>query len=899
MTELRNGAARALMAAAGLLLLLLLPVLTGGSAGRGLAASQEEDAYSRFVRVHFIAPRRLVFNERAGDGAPIVDLAPAVYADPDTRYLEYALASFLLQDIRRNDPGLWEIDNGVVTGVTPFLHFTPPPFPVERRAWRGALRYREAAEAPVQDVIVLEGGSGTPRLRLTPSSAPIGTGDPDIRTLDLSRSAGAHEIAGRAVDVFCDGPSERPSLRIRRIGDQVGVFADDLGACVVDVGPTQLGQGARFEVLAEGERLSVRSESGRRLVLVRGGGRVDDGVVSAPGAAGGRYHASEIAQWSQAVERDVISAFSAGPPSADIVTTLDRDLQQLAQSVLDEHLSGQAGGTDEGTGAITIMDALTGEVLAMASAPRGGAQGRPWIDQDDVLGRARAVNQNLQLLPVGSAAKPLMAAAILHRSPSLLGLEIQGQQEADNLLGLPLSSPISNHLSPDWIGFDAFLRDSDNLYAASLLLLGSPDTGGQRCPLAPGQVYRLGGETLTSRPKSVFERLGRDGRCQAAPTGHDRQMRWADTLEDLFDIDAGLRSASGGVSRCASEDGGGQPSPWARLVSQYDGVDACRFVASTPQPEALGLIGARDFRSQVVPSALGNGDGVWSAVKLAEAYARLVTGVRVSASFHGTSSTSGPLGLNAEVRRRITHALTLVPAGTAASTELPGSLAALQEALAAQGQVLGAFAKTGTPVVVSRRYRPVDRAINMLIRRDRLRVSARGALQLGAQSGSRIEIRPGMSRADRERALGLLSRDAVARESLRDVAGVTPAGVIRTLERYAGQMAEGGTPFLIRQGEQAPLLVRVASRAEIIGDTGDPDTPTGKVIALVVAAYGREGLALGDDGRAYDGRARPLRAYVVVVNLQHESRGSNDAANLAARIVSRGLRDRLADGRRR
>lgn len=888
-------------AGAGALAALIALVLFGGHGGASGAVGQG-DAYSRFVTEHFIDARLLVLNTDPDSGAPIVDLAPEVYASPDGVLFQYAAQSHLLQDIRRNDARLWRIENGIVTGIQAG-HSTPPPFPRPTGDWRGTLRYREAVASTTHRTIELDGGPGAPLLILTPDAGPTGTGDPDVTTLSPSDRLAGRPLEAAGFDIECEGPGGG-AVSIRRIGEEVAVRTPAGSACVVDIGPTRLDAGQPgFEILARGERLTIHGDRGGGLTFQRRFLTPDFGRLSAPGAGGARYRAGELASWSAAFERDLGRALAGDSlPPGDIETTLDRELQLGAQAILDDHFSGLEDSSS--IGAITIMDALTGEVLAMASTPRPGAgPDETFLDLDDSLEGVRRRNQNLARLPVGSAVKPLMAAAILQRQPELLTLQIRGQESASDLLGYPFQRPLSNHPAPAWVDFDAFIQGSDNLYAAALTLLGSADVNGQQCRLDPEQGYRMGlaGEAgadqiRTTRPKSVFETADANGRCRPALLEHDRQLRWADTLEDLFDIESGFGQAETACG--ASPDDRIRASPWASLLNRYNRVDLCGFRESTPEIETLGLAGRLDFRTGAIPIILGNGDGRWSTIGLAQAYARLVTGERVTATFMPNAATQAtPLGLDPDVRLALTHALTLVPRGTAANTGLPGALGEAEALLQARGLVLGAFAKTGTPIIASSRYRPTDQAINSLIRFDRIRLaSGTGALLIRTASGQHV-LTGSSDEARRREVIRAIAADPVALEALQRAPGTTVASVVARLIHHLQAMREGQSPFIIQSGNGGRLLVRVASRDDIIGGAGGEDDPSGKVIALVVAAYSPErstGLRIDELGRAWDGRARPQRAYAVVVNIQRESAGGNAAADLAGRVVEELLARRLA-----
>ena len=898
-------------------------ILAGG--GLGVTAErQEADAYTTFVREHFIDTGRLVVSPNAGDedAKPIVDLSSEVYEDRNSDLYLYAAQSFLLDDIRRNDPSIWIIENGRVTDISPFAHYTPPPF-AGRGSWKGLIKFRSPPRRLGPSVILLEPrDQASPQLHLTAGDGAVATGDAGIVRINLGAPGSMPSVFSDTVDLYCRRNDPLPAIKIRRIGDQVGVFADDLSRCTAEVGRTRLRLAGDFEALGQGERLRLHDPEGAEIVYERRAFRPRGEVMSAPTASGDRARLPDVSWWSAAVERDFEAAFGGADriPADDIVTSLDPDIQADVQRLLDTHLADSAvGGRDARIAAVTVMDALTGEVLAMASAPRAPPGRSDYVDRDDDWSRATRVNQNLQLHPIGSVAKPLMAAAILQDNPELMTLQIRGRPAAGDILGLPLTAPLSNHEAPAWVDFNAFIAGSDNIYAASLALLGSADRGGGRCSLAPGDSYRLRGVERDTRPKSAFERIGRDGVCLPASTESRRQLRWPDALSRLFGVnisergryvvgdDAACFGGDGSMRRYG--DGVHDAGPWAGLLSRYADANACGFRESSPLREALALDAARDFRTQLLPVVLGNGDGVWSTVKTAEAYSRLVTGRAVRSRFTVGADSFGMIDLRREVRSGLTHAMTLVSSGTARGTALPAELDRLDAALQARNQVIGVFAKTGTPVVVSRDYRPADKAINLLISTNRVQHAGGrdpGAVILVTPSG-RIRVHPGLSQTQRADIARRLTPDRTMREARLRFPTVSARLVVDVLAQYAADMARGDQPFAlaVREGRQSLLITRVAARRSILGDDRD-NAPKGKVVALIVAAYdpsrqanrNHTALRLGGDGRAYDGLALPVRAYTIVVNLQYKDDGTpNGAADLAARILAETLAPRFLDRR--
>jgi hypothetical protein len=309
---------------------------------------------------------------------------------------------------------------------------------------------------------------------------------------------------------------------------------------------------------------------------------------------------------------------------------------------------------------------------------------------------------------------------------------------------------------------------------------------------------------------------------------------------------------------------------------------------------------------------LGNGEGRWSAVKLAEAYARLATGRQVRASFvyapdpdgafHALPLLSVDPGLARRAdldaaRRKVTHAMTLVPQGTAFATDLRPQLQALQARLAAVAPpggplILGAFAKTGTPALAEANFSPADLAINRLLAQGRvLGWDTRHVFVIdGGEAIPLSADRTAAAAAARSRAVRRLEEDAELRLGPR-LAGE----VVRRLVADNVALDRREHPFILSRDGR--VLVQVSPALEEITT---PDKSSGKVMAVVVAAYGPGATSVGSDGRALDASGEPSCAFAVVVNFEFpiQSEG-NSAADFAAQIIRDQLADRLVACRAR
>jgi hypothetical protein len=895
--------------------------------GRGV------DAYTQLVMDNYIdsQPPRLVVNKTPAPGVPLVALAQPL--DPDA--LRYALRSHLIEDLQRNDPSIWTIQNGRVIGLVPWRYADPGPFAVAA-AERAPVLFRPRPPGAAGDVIAFRSQGASPGFTLAAETGPLASGDPRIARLDLPAPAGgpgqgasAPPAPAPAVHLFCGGGGDW-AAEVRRIGDQAGVRVASGAACRVEVDGVRVGGFAPLPPLA---RLALIDGQGRRFAFQRlAGGEAP--ALSAPAASGRRTLDPQALVFARAIDGDLVRATAdcadaqaPRQPPAPLQVSLDGPLQAQAQGALEAFLARRfaTGEAKPLLAAATVMDARTGEVLAMASSP----QPRSVLDldaPDRARRRAFETDANLRPLPIGSAAKPLLATAILAWRPALAGLATPAKSgPVTDVLGLGFQAPIPGDSKSPQVDFDHFIKDSDNYYAASLLLLASADPASTgRIALQPGERYALcpasgACAAQAQRPKSVFERVGPGGASAPVEPESLTALGWIPALHEIFDAQTAARDAADPNSPYAwpgCSGGGGryggqsrETGVWRGLLDARSDLDPCGFTQSSPEREALGLEEARDFRRDMITVILGNGEGRWTAVKLAEAYARLVTGRQVRASFtyvadpDTAARAAPPIGADPALatragldlaRRRVTHALTLVPRGTAAATELPGVLNTLQARLAGQGLVLGAFAKTGTPALAEADFTPADLAINRLLasRQPVLAWDARHVSVLDDGQAIPLDLdRTAASQAARARA---------ARRLYQDLAlGVGPrlAGeVVRRLAQDNAALDRHERPFIV--SPDGRVLIQVSPALEEITT---PDKSSGKVLAVVVAAYPAQSGLAGPDGRAEDATtAEPACAYSVVVNFEFpiQSEG-NPAADFAAEIIRDQLADRLAACRAR
>ena len=274
----------------------------------------------------------------------------------------------------------------------------------------------------------------------------------------------------------------------------------------------------------------------------------------------------------------------------------------------------RAGTSDIHFATVVLASAKSGEILAVAEYGPGSSNGGSWI--------LRPVN-------VGSAIKPVLAAAALTRRPELASLEVRNDGPAIyDVWGVPLDRAFeSGSLCPiGWINLRTFLSCSSNRYAAALVAAAlQPDgqRGLMRWDPAPGVTFRLGGQTHAGRRPHI-------------PLDGRRQIR-ADTMNasalaaGLFGLDSlntslELAAALGRQSR--------DSSVWMGLLD--DRANPIRVpLGLWPEQSRLAL--ARGTRPatmrQLTMFAVGAAENRVTTLDLTQTFGRLLTDRRLALTF--------------------------------------------------------------------------------------------------------------------------------------------------------------------------------------------------------------------------------------------------------------------------
>lgn len=668
--------------------------------GRPASNDGVPDAYTQTVQ-HLIGAGGLRVGEaNAGGNQPP---AVQVFATSNDAKQLVRAAPFFADDMR--NMSLWTVRGDRIVDFRS-RRSVKGPF-ASRFSWKGDLLYGAGVTVDESRTLAMAPrGRRGPELRLTPGSGALRTDDGSIAKLDPSALSAA-TVEGPAIEMLCPDDG-LVAVRVQRLGDQLVANAHPIGrsACEVEVAGRLLTENCQtsagrvdkgaclFEALGPGE--AVRIAGQQELVYQRVSDRSLGQTLSRRTFSGKRLQAPELAEFARAAERDLDMAIADCRNvddrrcTDDITLTFDRQLQRSANAALAATMPGDIEAVATRTAALTVIDAMTGEVLAM-SASAGG--------------RTDCAVATLCLMPVGSTAKPLFAAAMITAEPSLATLRTRFARAPEHILGMPLGRPLRNAaLEPGngEVDLTGFLARSDNVYAAAMLLMASADRGDGTCPLLPGEQYSMAGRRRAERPKSIFETES----CGQGRPGPFRP-RWVEMVGRLFDVNEGDRGDLQ-ENLCNRDsmilgDDYHDASVWRGLLGSSQGINPCAMLQSSPGREALRLKTASQFQGEFVSAMLGNGNGVWSSIKLAEAYARLVTGRKVVARYANANAGFPQLDRNylTYARQPITTGLAQVLDNSLSATLLPAAVTALQTQLPAD-RVLGVFAKSGTMELADR-----------------------------------------------------------------------------------------------------------------------------------------------------------------------------------------------------
>jgi hypothetical protein len=813
----------------------------GRPSGQGVVGG-----YDRLVDA--IAQRQWLAVRYDANGEPRIALRDGPVGG-DRRLRAFVNASYLRGDLQ--NPAVWRLsdDGQWIEGIDPYAHHIDRPFS-GGGAWNGPILFR---------------GGAAPGLRLQslgdPSSAPIpleprGAAAAACDILMPTRRVGAPGPRRALSICLKDGDAPPHAIgSVILVGDQAVVRVQTPSILEIRVGARDVRPRADGDVtltpLPQGETLTLRT--GQSVLRLRLDGGAAD--IAHSERSGARAYFPALQPLAQPIERVM-----AGRPSTPLRLSLDARLQQAAQDALSAGAAtvrasppsaikqdAKPETNDAFKAAVTVMDTTSGQVLAVASWPLAetdltAAQRRTRRGQN-LLGQ----NHNFERLPVGSMAKAPFSLAILDADPGLATLKMQGGATGRirTVLGMDLGKGGFDNHGLGMTDFPTFLEHSNNRYALALMMLAyrAPAAPPQpiRAQPSPVEAWSLEGHSRTDTPPlPVFGEAttpGPFGWVLRPPPG--RGPAWPDRLARLFDVDAG----QGGGCRY-------DVAVWRGLTGAAPPC-ASPLAGASPERERLGFDAVASFRNDYLMAGLGGSRSTWSAIKMAEAYSRIVTGHQVRARF---TPNAGPPAADLPMRNPQMRATVLEGLSRVTKT---GTAAWLGREFAGMGYGpdVALFGKTGTMKVAGEApSEPGSILLQQLARSDcGLRWdAAAGVLKFGF-------VAP-RNRAEAARQILNLkeTRCRVRVAGRRDLAEQAAA----EMQRYACGYRN------CRPGDVQPepdgRVVSLPLRPV------EPPLLDGHAIAVVAV-------------RQVDGR--PVRGLTIVVNLQDKRQAETPALAVAAAIL--------------
>jgi hypothetical protein len=349
------------------------------------------------------------------------------------------------------------------------------------------------------------------------------------------------------------------------------------------------------------------------------------GILAGTQWVNGRVVWRQNADWDTPIARQLVSASGFGLMSAlstprVVPLSLDEQLSRELQAELEAFIKAQPQARDLSFAVGVIANLASGEILA---APEVNHR------------YADAPSSVLRGVNVGSAIKPLLAAATLVSFPELASLSIRNPGgRVSELWGYRLSSDFEtgSRCAVGWIDLRRFLECSSNVYAASLVSAGLQPRSNGHVVLEnrSGAVYRLGGREESDRqPRLPLERdlAIHPESLFASVLSHG--------LHELFGITTSLEEASVDP---------GDSTVWEGL-SDAAGHPVRVPSGLWPDRSRVGLAyqGRRSTLRRLAAVAIGAGEARLTPIDLTQAFGRLVTDRALVLRFVPTEADTTPV----------------------------------------------------------------------------------------------------------------------------------------------------------------------------------------------------------------------------------------------------------------
>lgn len=847
----------------------------------------------------------------------------------DSAMARFYRDSFLQDDVEAfnaGDVSAFRVDNAQIIAVDATRHNVVLPFSAKER-WRGSLYYRPTTDLAthltgLQTDIELQSLTKGVGLHYQPAQAVL----PAIGTRSATRTAAAGEVVnlfgapnhyfGKAymaaesviINQRANGIDSRITISGERIpvGNRARIMPGDILKLEWRV-PNE--PRYRYALLwqASTGRASVLSS----LRAINGGWQRTPKTPNPPFAA-------DLVQ-------SIDSAVGAeeGPLAArrnsskfDVVLTLDRDLQENVQSRLETFCRARQSQRPPFRAAVTVMDTLTGDVLALASYPTKDDLQSPSIAPGAKTRLLR--NHNLSRLPIGSVAKVIFASAILQADPSLAGFTMPdtGATSINSILGIAVKPPISDHAKSGGddgvIDFRDFIEHSSNNYAVTLLTMActiDPNRGRARQFRGPllATPLQLNGVPINRAPlydpktsdiSLPLSSPARNGLSTCRTINTLELESWAKEITSLFDVDVSSHRSSTERPPGTGDDLV-DTRVWMPVLEELYGDRTPRdhtFFGVAPERENLALNLVQYYRGQFLSMILGGASSTWTNPKLCEIFSRLVTGKQVSTRLVAavTDSLEEPLPphrrlaalpMNDDVRAALLDGMARVAGPNGTAKGLFKQLHELNKMLAARkpNEVLAFFSKTGSPRNELIAPTALTNAVNRLIAAKALKLDASGQI---VYRGTLVTDE--IPEAAAEPAALTALRANVADRAVIRAAGTTPEWIIRACNQYNEALPEDRSGlFKTDRG----LLVRMHG--------GTAVKATGATYVFTAAVYDASAIQVPGTPTSLPlvdaVRFSPKRAVTVAINIEAQGNSVQVAVPFTKTILKDVVEKHLID----
>ena len=678
--------------------------------------------YSQLVNDLYIPQRWLRLERRPGRDSQELVWAPP--EDPEARRVAeaYLQRSYLAEDMERFNSRRTSADRRLFTQadgrlrVNSEAHVFASPFQ-QRGRWTGQLYYSGAQQ---QTNLVLQSLEVEPQLiEIPPLGKAFASAREEAVDVTLFGARRTRDPLGTIRMVRFLDAGQREIALAWRVGDGMVVQLKSEGAQT----PVRVRINGK---LAAAERNSIHHLPRRGVLLFENEKRDATGRVQRRAwvlreaqdpnliydAGSDVWHGGGQNPLMPRVAEVLSSAVrSSGQDLADSVTlTVSRSAEQAAAQVLRDSVKEvQAGrrAVPDARAAITLMDGLSGALLALPSWPESQVTGER--DPDSLI-----ENHNFTRLAPGSVVKVLYSAALLETHPELRQLKVNVVPEQfENVAGIPLADPVGEEGRPGWMSFTEAIAYSANRYAATLLTLGSVDEepelqrpGGEISEAV--DHFFLDGTEQTQRPANLLFEPGRAGILM-------ENVAWAPRMRELYEIS----TASSGGERYRHYVWDGLPRSFRLFGARTELLDG---ISPATENLQLNAIDESSFRTRFLPLILGGGESRWTNVALAEAFSSIVANRRVRARLvagEPARMVNGPAYMDADVRGMLLDGMRgVVRFGTASRTR---ALAQARDELASaactqRGMQFELYGKTGTPELEDYVLSPAAEVFNQMAR---------------------------------------------------------------------------------------------------------------------------------------------------------------------------------------